>query len=329
MPVTAQKEFGGYLPLELPQPSGEFYVSGATWSVVALSSGRATFSVAANHLNAKAIWLPHFTCPETRVPFERLGLEVRNYRLDDRLLPKDVELGDGEVLLWTNYYGNAREEEIREVVERYFGSIIVDNCHAFFSPPREGGLFSYSARKFFGVADGAYLVGEGLANPENLNRGFSAESYSHLLTQLDTDTHAGYQANLTNERRLSGAAFGMSNLTRRILESIDYSDVLSRRRNNFTTLHHLLGRENHFDLNHSSNTHMYYPLQVPQKSLRERLIANRIYSPFWWRHVLDEVPTDSVEATLSREVVLLPIDQRYSPRDMESLAERVESLLER
>lgn len=158
--MTIPKEFGGYLPLELPPPRGEFYSTGPEWTVLRLNSGRATFSLAAQHLGARTIWVPHFTCADTRLPFDLLGIEVKTYLLDEKLLPKNIELCDGEALLWTNYYGNARDEDIQEVISRYSDSLIIDNCHAFFSPPRSGAIFSYSARKFFGVPDGPiWLVG--------------------------------------------------------------------------------------------------------------------------------------------------------------------------
>ena len=62
-----------------------------------------------------------------------------------------------EFILWTNYYGNARDNEIKNVSEKY-PNLIIDNCHAFFSKPIEGKFNCYSTRKFFGVSDGGYLV---------------------------------------------------------------------------------------------------------------------------------------------------------------------------
>ncbi len=321
-------EFGGYLPLELPPAKSHFYESNAEWTSLPLNSGRATFSVAARQLQMETVWLPYFTCEETQVPFLRLGLNVKKYSLTERLLPKNVNLRRGEALLWTNYYGNARADEITEVVSCYSGSLIIDNCHAFFSPPQRGALSSYSTRKFFGVSDGAYLVGTEVTEPPGLEKGVSYDSAEHLLRQLDQTTHAGYQSNLANEERLSDAVMKMSNLTSRILETIDYGRIEATRRANFQALDEKLRPINTFPLNRDSKTHMYYPLQLPQENLRNKLIANRIYSPFWWRHVLDEVPRDSVEARLSKEVVLLPIDQRYDHHQMEHLAGVVMALLD-
>lgn len=312
--------YGGYLPLELPPATGEFFFESEAWNVTRLSSGRATFFLAAKQLQAKVVHLPHFTCADTEVPFRKLGIEVKRYFLNDDLLPKAVELKEGEVLLWTNYYGNASVEEISEVVTRYRGSLIIDNCHAFFSPAQVGALNCYSARKFFGVSDGAYLVAEGKPPNYSLPPGRSATSSLHLLKQYDVGTNAGYGDSLLNEARLEVEITAMSPLTQRILSSVDYRRVRGIREENFRLLHALVGHLNLLDIELSSTSHMYYPLMVAQEDLRYRLIEQGIFNPFWWRHVLTEVPGDSIEANLSKYVVLLPIDQRYDHEDMRKIA---------
>ncbi len=317
------KEYGGYLPLELPPATGEFYVSDDFWDVVALNSGRATFHIAAIKLRVEVIHLPYFTCAETEQPFRKLGLQVKKYFLTDDLRPRDIDLLPGEGLLWTNYYGNALASSIDAVVEKYGGSLIIDNCHAFFSPPETNAINCYSARKFFGVSDGAYLVGRGLDATEGLARGSSHSSSAHLLQQLDGGTNFGYPSSLENERRLETEISGMSSLTRRILSSVDYDRVRETRAKNLSAMHDILGGLNLFNVNLAASTQMYYPFQIADEGLKNRLVEKKVYNPFWWRHVLDEVPPDTVEARLSREVVLLPIDQRYDAQDIVQIAETV------
>ena len=40
----------------------------------------------------------------------------------------------------------------------------------------------------------------------------------------------------------------------------------------------------------------------------------------WWKYLLDVLPADSVESRLSRYLLPLPLDQRYTPDDMRELA---------
>jgi dTDP-4-amino-4,6-dideoxygalactose transaminase len=323
------REYGGYLPIELPDGKGEHYQSQSGYDVIAVNSGRSAFQLAALSLKATRMFVPHFTCSETEEPFKAVGMRVEKYFLDEKLLPADVKLGSGDAMLWTNYYGNAGSNEIKEVVNRYPGKLIIDNCHAFFAEPITEALNCYSTRKFFGVSDGGYLVGKSITPSVELSETVSFPSIAHLAIQTDLGTNEGYAAHQLNESRLA-AEFGlMSRFTRRILGSIDYQSVLIKRRRNLELMHSLLGSINSFHLNLQSNTHMYYPFLHTDEGLRGRLLESRIYTPYWWRHVLANVPENSIENRLSRLTVLLPIDQRYSESDIRHISEMVIKLLSR
>lgn len=309
-----QREFGGYLPLELPQVSGEFYQQNKSMDVLSVSSGRSGFYFAGIDSGASKVYLPYFTCLDTESPFRALGMEVVKYRLDENFLPLDVEVEEGSILVWTNYYGNASRRDIETVASRH-KSLLIDNCHAFFSPPLPSAYNVYSARKFFGVSDGGYLISNQL-RVGNIPAGSSHDHVQHLAKQIDCGTNNAYPQHLKNEARLELDFAGMSKFTQRVLSSVDYAAVYSKRRSNFLLLHALLSEQNEFPINLASETHMYYPFKVPIQGLRERLLQKRIFSPYWWRHVLDEVPPKSVEARFAQETVLLPIDQRYSSDDM-------------
>ena len=66
---------------------------------------------------------------------------------------------------------------------------------------------------------------------------------------------------------------------------------------------------------------MYYPFKCKDLFLREKLIKEKVYSPTWWRHVVNEVGEGSIEAEFALETVLLPIDQKYSKNDMRVLSD--------
>lgn len=320
-----RKEYGGYLPLELPFEIGEFYRSSDTLKVLPVSSGRAGFYFAAIDSGAKKVYLPFFTCLDTETPFQRLGVEVVKYQIDEEFLPINLGVEDDSVVLWTNYYGNASEKQIATVTNRY-KNLIIDNCHAFFSPPIASAYNIYSARKFFGVSDGGYLI-SGSLGALSVQEGFSFGHVEHLAKQIDVGTHGAYPEHLSNEVRLEADYSSMSKFTQRVLGSVNYDQVFRRRRSNFILLHSLLSEENDFPINLASETHMYYPFKNASPNLREKLIEQRIYTPYWWRHVLGEVPENSVEEVFSRETVLLPIDQRYSDQDMKQISQIVKSAL--
>jgi hypothetical protein len=61
---------------------------------------------------------------------------------------------------------------------------------------------------------------------------------------------------------------------------------------------------------------MVYPYWCEDKKLREKLITNKIYTPIYWPNVLDWSKKDSLENKMTKEIVYLPIDQRYNKEDM-------------
>ena len=316
------KEYGGYLPLEFPYYKGQYYKETKKFKVINLNCGRATFYYAAKFSNLKKIYLPYFTCDETKVPFEKLGIEIAYYLLDDQLLPKDIDIKKNEYMFWTNYYGNASIKEIKFITKK-FKNLIIDNCHAFFAKPILGVYNCYSTRKFFGVPDGSYLIKDGLEINEEIIKDSSFENCSHLIKQIDKGINYGYQDSLKNEERLCGGFKSMSNFTEIVLNSLNYEKILKTRRRNFLLMHKLLKKINQFPINLKSNTHMYYPLLVLDPDLRYRLIDENLYNPFWWEHVLDLVPESSIEYKLSKYTIMLPIDQRYNRKDIYNISKIV------
>jgi hypothetical protein len=325
--VSEVVEYGGYLPLELNSNGEEYYKADNKFNVDKLNSGRSSFYFAAKQAKVKKIYLPHFTCEQTETPFKLLGVKIKKYYLNERLQPKNVILQPDEFILWTNYYGNASDEDIDFIVQKYRNTII-DNSHAFFAKPREGAFNCYSTRKFFGVSDGAYLVKDQIFPTIHVTKDTSFANASHLIKQIDVGVNFGYPDNLINESRLEKKYLGMSKFTQSVLKTVNYSSVQNTRKTNFLKLHQQLGKYNDFPINTTSTTHMYYPLKVSQENLRYKLIEKKVFNPQWWRFILNTLDSDTVEYNLSRYTVMLPIDQRYDHEDMSRLANIVISCFE-
>tara|TARA_A100001015_G_scaffold300918_1_gene387030 strand:+ start:3077 stop:4069 length:993 start_codon:yes stop_codon:yes gene_type:complete len=324
--IMVKREYGGYLPLELQTFKDEYYTTNSDFNVVPLNSGRATFFFAAKEEKIKKIFLPYFTCAETGDPFKKLNVDIEYYLLDDDLLPKNVATSKGDFVFWTNYYGNAHSSQIKEISSN-FENLIIDNCHAFFSLPVKGAFNCYSTRKFFGVSDGAYLIKDNFTLSQKFENDFSYQNSIHLVKQHDAGVNAGYQQSLRNEERLSNNYMGMSKFTKKILKSINYKEVHGKRLRNFLVLHDALHSINEFRINLESETHMYYPFLIEQEDLRYKLIEKKLYNPFWWKHVIELVPSSSIEYRLSKYTVMLPIDQRYTENDMSQIGEIVKSAI--
>ena len=126
-----QREFGGYLPLELPH--GQELYTGA--GVLRLNCGRNAIVAALRDAGAKKVYLPYYNCNTVYDAVTRAGFAVERYPLDARRLPVCPALGDGEWLLYVNYFGIASDDLLAEVKRRW-PRVIFDNTQAFFSAPR-------------------------------------------------------------------------------------------------------------------------------------------------------------------------------------------------
>ena len=62
-------------------------------------------------------------------------------------------------------------------------------------------------------------------------------------------------------------------------------------------------------------------------ALRKDLAARNIFVPTYWKNVLEEMPESSAEYGFAADILPLPCDQRYTPEDMNRMADIIEALL--
>ena len=73
-----------------------------------------------------------------------------------------------------------------------------------------------------------------------------------------------------------------------------------------------------------------YPLLLEDAGdIRQQLAAQGIFIPTLWPNVLEQCPSDSVAYRYSKDILPLPVDQRYGVDDMDIVAQRLLELLER
>ena len=119
----------------------------------------------------------------------------------------------------------------------------------------------------------------------------------------------------------------MSRLTKRILESIDYKFINQKRYENFLLVHDKLKKKNRLVIDDSTFAcPMYYPLLMTNDALRETLISNKIFVATYWPNVLEWCEEEETEYQLAKNLVPLPIDQRYNKEDMSRIIEIVDNI---
>lgn len=305
---------GGYFELELKQ--GEHYHKDA----LRLNTARNCLEYILVARKYTKVFIPYYTCASVLEPLMKLNVEYEFYSIDKLLEPTSLPpLQNGEAFLYTNYFG-LKQSCVTNLANHYKQQLIVDNSQAFFANTIKGIDTFYSARKFFGVPDGAYLYTDCIID-KPLETDMSFARMAHLLKRIDLGAEAGYKDFKITEDLLSNNAIKrMSSITESILTSIDYEQVKQKRIQNYNILGSHLG----FYLSSSSDAvPMVFPFLCTNKDLRKKLIANKIYVATYWPNVLDWCNNNSIEHFLTVDLLPLPIDQRYGECEMNRILDLI------
>lgn len=315
---------GGYFSLELP--IHEEYHKDA----IRLNTGRNCLEYILRARKYNKVYIPYYTCDVILEPFHKLDVNYEFYHINlDFEIVDDIQLSAGEALLYTNYYG-LKHRYVEYLAEQYGQQLIVDNTQAFYDKPINGIDTFYTCRKFFGVPDGAYLYTDQLLD-DKFEQDESYERMSFLLKRIDLGAEAGYADFREQSRLLVGQPIKrMSKLTERMMQSIDYEGVANCRRKNFLFLHGLLQKSNGllFSLEDDA-VPMIYPYLAIQEDFRDNLIKNKVFVAKYWPNVLYWSTPDSYDYILAEGIMPLPIDQRYSSSQMNSIYTIIKNYVKR
>lgn len=307
---------GGYFSLELTQR--EEYHKHA----IRLNTGRNCLEYILRARGYKKVYVPYYTCEAVMEPINKLGIPYEFYHIDFHFEIRDrFTLKDEEALLYTNYFG-LKQRYVEHLAEKVGTRLIVDNTQAFYAKPLAGIDTFYTCRKFFGVADGAYLYTDKLLD-KVFEQDASYDRMAHLLKRIDLSAEQGFADFRKVDDGLDNQPIRqMSKLTRRMMQSIGYEAAAQRRRANFQMLHEALGKENNIELPLNGDAvPMVYPFLVPINGLREKLIENKIFVARYWPNVLDWTTKDDIEYLLACQMQPLPVDQRYGEEEMNRIIE--------
>ena len=305
---------GGYFSLELPLR--EEYHKDA----IRLNTGRNCLEYILRVRQYKKVYLPYYTCEAVLEPINKFGAPYEFYHIDSRFEIRDnIELKEGEALLYTNYFG-LKQRYVEQLAEKVGSRLIVDNTQAFYAKPVAGIDTFYTCRKFFGVPDGAYLYCDKILDVE-LEQDYSYDRVAHLVKRIDISAEEGFKDFRRVDDGLDDQPIRkMSKLTQRMMRGIDYETAAEKRRKNYLMLHNALGKENNLELPMDDDAvPMVYPYLVPIKSLREKLIANKIFVARYWPNVLEWTAKDDIEYLFAYQIQPLPIDQRCGGKEMNEI----------
>ncbi|MGB5910403.1 MAG: hypothetical protein WBH31_04330 [Promethearchaeia archaeon] len=314
------REIGGYFELELDKKT-EYHPE-----ALKLNSGRNALYYILKVLEPTKIFIPYYICNSVLEPIHKLKIELEFYHINKKFEPEiPSNFNQNDFLLYVNYFGI--NDSVVKFLTANFKNLITDNSQAFYCQSYKYPTF-YSTRKFFGVVDGGYLYIERFLE-EELEQAISYKNYSHILKRWELGADAGYEDYLKVEEFLSHEPIKiMSNLTQKILSSINYKKVKLTRERNFIFLHKNLKDLNELYINlENLNGPMKYPFLINNRKLKQFLIENKIYISTYWQEVIERVEKGSYEYYLTENLIPIPIDQRYNLTDMKLIIEKIKEVL--
>lgn len=314
------KEIGGYIQLE--ESSGKMlYEDG-----VKLNSGRNALAYLLEARNIKKIMMPKFMCDSCDNVIKNYNVKKRTYNINSQFQPIDIELQENEWLYIVNYYGQLSDDYIKKMKEKY-KRIILDYSQAYFQRPILGIDTIYSCRKYFGVPDGAILYTNCRIN-RKLKTDISYNRILPILGRFEKNAEIFYEQYKQGERNFNDyPLMEMSKLTINLLRTIDYAKVKDIRMRNYLFLMQNLAEFNELNLIVTKGLFMY-PLYVDNGELvRKKLQKNKIYTPCLWPNVVDDYDDNTIEGKMARNIVPLPIDQRYNLEDMEYIVCKIKEII--
>lgn len=311
------KEYGGYIELDM-QTGRELHEN-----AIALNCGRNCLAYLFHTRNIKKIYLPYFLCESIIDVCKKYNVIIEYYHIDNHFNPIfEKNLKEREFFYLVNYYGQLSNLEVQKY-KNLFKNVIVDNAQAYFQSPLENIDTLYTCRKYFGVADGAYLYSNSRIE-DTLETDYSYNRMNFLLGRFEKGANEFYLEYVSNNKAFRNEPIKkMSKLTHNLLRGIDYTVVSKQRTDNFWVLYEEFATINRLDLNVPTGAFMY-PLYIEHgERVREQLRRKKIYIPTLWPDVFSRCSVVDLEYDMAKNILPIPIDQRYVKEDMYYLVKAV------
>jgi len=310
------KEIGGYIEFE--------YYHGGLYheKAVALNCGRAALEYLIKAKNITHIYLPYFCCDSVAQPCRKCCVKISYYHIDGGFNPVLPDTLPANAWLYiVNYYGQFTNDKLASYKEK-FPNLIVDNSQAYFQMPLPNTDTLYTCRKFFGVTDGAFLYTD--KHIEISEKDYSYDRMNFLLGRFEKTANEFYSEYAANNELFANEPIKkMSDLTQNLLRGIDYELVKERRKENFAYLHKHFSAINKLQLMLPDGAFMYPLYLGGGAEIRKKLQAEKIYIPTLWPDVFKLCKETDIEYDMAKNILPLPIDQRYGIEDMEALFNKI------
>lgn len=284
-------------------------------------------------------YIPLYTCETVVAPFKKNNCEISYYDVDKNLKPilVDESIENCDVMLICGYFGFVRYDVEKIKYAKSLGKIIVEDAtHSVFS---SGGMSPYSdyiagsLRKWINVDAGGFALkkhGKFVAkqkeiSDEHLKLRHNIEKFG----QSDPELARKYfwQAEYMLREIFDSQKSDSDSIN--TIKHMDVSRIIETRRANYKTLLDKINNKMvHFIFNlESGDVPSHFTVFVDERDkFFEYILKNNIQPKiFWPTHNSQEELKDTGSQYVYDHILSLPCDQRYSEKEMNYIAEVVNS----
>jgi hypothetical protein len=318
------KKIGGFFELEIGKGDSLYHDD-----AIKLSTGRACLNLLLKNRKFDKVYIPFYCCDALFEPLELNKIEYRFYRINGALEIKDnIELGPSEAIVYCNYFG-VKSDYVNTLIEIYGDKLILDNSHSFFTKDIDLIDSFTTARKYFGVADGAFLYLSENPDMSGIKRNESI-SMDHNIHSLLNEQELAFAEYKAYEKSLNSDINLISEVSERILKTVDYDNVKHIRDLNFNFYNKAFRHINLLQIDNNVNSCFCYPLLLESPVQKRLLHKEKIFIPSYWLDVLNRKGNEDyeLECQLSKDLLPLPIDHRYGTNELEKVVDTIKDLID-
>lgn len=320
------------------------FMTDEKWNIQFFNTGRSAIEAFLHTCkNIKRVWVPSFICSSVIEAIARAGKEIIYYPIDRYLLPdieflSGCEVRNGDVIYVMHYFGIAIQQEFIDIMKslRSRGILIFEDITMSLLS-KKGNDFAFgdivlgSIRKWYGIPDGAFIASmDRLPDIKKENAAYDYTLY-YFTAQIMKSLYLSDSKKYDKERFLSFSNKGieslfsdytireMSEISYRVLGSINWEEISIKRHNNYDLLYALLKDIPKIKILGSCSDKIVpigmFILTDDRDGLLKHLISKGIYCNVHWR---ENEATEQFPDTLylSRHCLTIPCDHRYGEDHM-------------
>lgn len=303
-------------------------------------SGRdAIFSVV-THATAKNILMPNHLCEAIWFPVEKTGRNVLFYEIEDDLSIGRLKATNTDAVFIVNFFGKVEKQIYRDLKVKGIGVVsdathLLHNQEAMKFVMENSDYLLVSLRKIGAFPDGAFVASrKGIVENNGRVRaefsalrlaGFISRGYSCQKNFADDENFSILKL---AEKALDDSrdyGFGMSYVTRNLLETYDILQNSALVRRNFNFLRNeFIKIKNIFIMQDPEAFSQYFPIvfrtHETREKIRNELFSHRIFCPIHW-----DTSFMKNGNSMYKRIISIPCDFRYTKDDMKRVADIIKT----